>query len=250
MKALIRWGKTAGLIGGAVACSLLAGGLEALALTQEQIIEKLAAVPVFTITDAQGSPLVASPQNGEGQGAVAGVFLSQEDAQSFLNRVTQQDPEVAGNVQVTPVSLGQVYQLAQRSSQENAGLQFAYFADDAQIQSAVQLLQSSGQDISVEQFNGVPLFLARSTADGGYLTVTSEDQQVIPVYFEREGLQRLLDRVEQQQSDLAGNVEIQVVSLQGVIATMESSENPDLEQIMLIPPADSVEYIRSLQSGQ
>lgn len=250
MKALIRWGKTAGLIGGAVACSLLAGGLEALALTQEQIIEKLAAVPVFTITDAQGSPLVASPQNGEGQGAVAGVFLSQEDAQSFLNRVTQQDPEVAGNVQVTPVSLGQVYQLAQRSSQEAAGLQFAYFADDAQIQSAVELLQSSGQEISVDQFNGVPLFLARSTADGGYLTVTSEDQQVIPVYFEREGLQRLLDRVEQQQSDLAGNVEIQVVSLQGVIATMESSENPDLEQIMLIPPADSVEYIRSLQSGQ
>ena len=108
MKALIRWGKTAGLIGGAVACSLLTGGLEALALTQEQIIEKLAAVPVFTITDAQGSPLVASPQNGEGQGAVAGVFLSQEDAQSFLNRVTQQDPEVAGNVQVTPVSLVQV----------------------------------------------------------------------------------------------------------------------------------------------
>ncbi len=250
MKALIRWGKTAGLIGGAVACSLLAGGLEALALTQEQIIEKLAAVPVFTITDAQGSPLVASPQNGEGQGAVAGVFLSQEDAQSFLNRVTQQDPEVAGNVQVTPVSLGQVYQLAQRSSQEDAGLQFAYFADDAQIQSAVELLQSSGQEISVDQFNGVPLFLARSTADGGYLTVTSEDQQVIPVYFEREGLQRLLDRVEQQQSDLSGNVEIQVVSLQGVIATMESSDNPDLEQIMLIPPTDSVEYIRSLQSGQ
>ncbi|MGP1383725.1 MAG: Tic22 family protein [Thainema sp.] len=249
MKALIRWGKTAGLIGGAVACSLLASGLEALALTQEQIIEKLAAVPVFTITDAQGSPLVASPQDGEGQGAVAGVFLSQEDAQSFLNRVTQQDPEVAGNVQVTPVSLGQVYQLAQRSSQENAGLQFAYFADDSQIQSAVELLQSSGQEISVEQFNGVPLFLARSTADGGYLTVTSENQQVIPVYFEREGLQRLLDRVEQQQSDLAGNVEIQVVSLQGVIATMESSDNPDLEQIMLIPPADSVEYIRSLQSG-
>lgn len=250
MKALIRWGKTAGLIGGAVACSLLTGGLEALALTQEQIIEKLAAVPVFTITDAQGSPLVASPQNGEGQGAVAGVFLSQEDAQSFLNRVTQQDPEVAGNVQVTPVSLGQVYQLAQRSSQEDAGLQFAYFADDAQIQSAVELLQSSGQEISVDQFNGVPLFLARSTADGGYLTVTSEDQQVIPVYFEREGLQRLLDRVEQQQSDLSGNVEIQVVSLQGVIATMESSDNPDLEQIMLIPPTDSVEYIRSLQSGQ
>ncbi len=250
MKALIRWGKTAGLVGGAVVCSLLAGGLEALALTQQQIVEKLAAVPVFTITDAEGSPLVASPQNGEGQGAVAGVFLSQEDAQSFLNRVSQQDPNVAGNVQVTPVSLGQVYQLAQRSSQEDAGLQFAYFADDAQVQSAVELLRSSGQDISVEQFNGVPLFLARSTTDGGYLTVTSDDQQVIPVYFEREGLQRLLDRVEQQQSDLAGNVEIQVVSLQGVIATMESSENPDLEQIMLIPPADSVEYIRSLQSGQ
>jgi nickel transport protein len=249
MKALVRWGTTIGLIGSTIATSLFAGGLSALALTQQQIVEKLSSVPVFTITDAEGSPLVASPSTGEEEGAVAGVFLSRDDAQAFLERVSQQDPNIANNIQVTPVSLGEVYQLAQRSSESNAGLQFAYFPDQDQVQSAVSLLQSSGQEVSVEQFNGVPLFLARSADDGGYLTVTSGDEQVIPVFFEQDALQRLLDRVQQQQNDLANSIEVQVVNLEGVISTLESSDNPDLSQIMLIPPADSVEYIRSLQPG-
>jgi nickel transport protein len=74
MKALVRWGTTIGLIGSTIATSLFAGGLSALALTQQQIVEKLSSVPVFTITDAEGSPLVASPSTGEEEGAVAGVF--------------------------------------------------------------------------------------------------------------------------------------------------------------------------------
>lgn len=254
MKKLFRRGTTIGLVSGAVIGSIFAGGLRALALTQEQIAQKLAAVPVFTITDANGSPLVASPSSEEegGPNSVAGVFVSREDAQNFLQRVSSQNPAIASNVQVTPVSLGEVYDLAQRSDSQNAGLQFAYFAEREQVQSAVSLLQQQGQQVSVEQFNGVPLFLAKAGNEGGYLTIARGEQQVIPVFFEEQALQNLLTRVREQQPDLAGSIQVQVVNLEGVIETLEQSNNPELNQIVLIPPADSVEYIRSLQqqSGQ
>jgi hypothetical protein len=251
MKKLVRWGTTAVLIGGAVAGSLFTGGLRALALTQAQIVEMLSAVPMFTITDSNGSPLVASPASAEGdQGSVAGVFVSREDAQAFLQRISSQNPEIANNVRVTPVSLGEVYQLATASANQNSGLRFAYFAERDQVESAVQILRQGGQQVSAEQFNGVPLFLAKAGADGGYLTISQNGEQVIPIFFEREGLQRLVDRVRQQQPDLATSIEIQVVNLEGVIQTLESSNNPELSQVILIPTADSIEYIRSLQPNQ
>ena len=50
-----------------------------LALPQEQILQKLGPVPVFTITDSKGAPLVASVPNAKNKAAVAGVFINQEE---------------------------------------------------------------------------------------------------------------------------------------------------------------------------
>ena len=58
----------------------------------------------------------------------------------------------------------------------------------------------------------------------------------------------MLARLGQQQPDLAASVQIQVVNLQGVINLLRSSDDQQLNQIVLIPPQDSLEYIRSLQN--
>ncbi|NEO19572.1 Tic22 family protein, partial [Moorena sp. SIO4A5] len=83
MKSLFRWGTTLSLVASALLGSVSVENLAALALTEEQVREKLKAVPVFAVTDSKGSPLVASIPDQQDQKkttSVAGVFISQEDA--------------------------------------------------------------------------------------------------------------------------------------------------------------------------
>jgi hypothetical protein len=42
---------------------------------------------------------------------VAGVFISQKDAQAFVERLKKEKPELGQTVQVVPVSLAEVYKL-------------------------------------------------------------------------------------------------------------------------------------------
>lgn len=254
MKSLIRWSATIGLVAGAVLGSLLANSARVLALTAEQVTARLRTVPVFTLTDSQGAPLVATPSEGENRNPVAGVFISRQDALNFLNNLKQKQPQVAQGVQVVPVSLAQIYQMAEQNKQQQNHLTFAFVPVAQEVQQAKTLLQQSGQ--SVEQFQGVPLFLARTKAasgnntEGAYLTVKQGDHQVIPVFFSREELQAMLDRLKQVQPDLASTVNVQVVNLEGLIQTLQTSNNQDLNQIVLVPPRESIEFVQSLQQGQ
>ncbi|WP_204368482.1 hypothetical protein [Neosynechococcus sphagnicola] len=65
MKSFVRWGATLGLIGGALLGPSLTPVVmertQVLALTEAEIITKLKPIPVFTLTNAEGAPLVATP---------------------------------------------------------------------------------------------------------------------------------------------------------------------------------------------
>jgi Tic22-like family len=229
--------------------TLLTGAQQVLALTEQQVMDRLRPVPVFTITDDRGAPLVASPPEGEEGEAVAGVFISEQDAQNFLTTLRQNNPQVAEGVQVVPVSLAEVYQLAQTTQSEQSSLRFSFVPMDQQVQVAVTLLQESGQ--TEQRFNGVPIFLARSTAEnGGYLTIQQGEQQVIPMFFVRDELQAMLDRLKEQQPDLASQMSIQVINLEGLIQTLKDSDNAELSQIMLVPPRETIEFIRANTPAQ
>lgn len=243
MKSLVRWSATLGLVGTTLLSSLFGGNMRALALTEQQVMEKLQSVPVFTVTDGEGSPLVASiPTQSNQNAAVAGVFISQRDAEAFVERLKREKPELGNQVRVVPVSLAEVYQLDQQSQNQPNGLDFAYIPVQQQVQSAQQLL---GQG---QEFQGVPLFVARGGRDRGYLTIQQENQQVIPFFFDKEQLQNLVNRFKEQQPNLASSVEIQVVPLEGIISTLKTQDNPQLEQILLIPSQESLQFLRQSSS--
>jgi nickel transport protein len=244
MKSLVRLSATLGLVGSVVLGAL--PGLEtlrALALPEQQVLEKLGAVPVFTITDPQGSPLVASVNEGQKKTAVAGVFISQQDAQTFIERLKKQNPQLASTVKVVPVSLGDVYKLDQANASKPDGLDFAFVPVQQQVDSAKAILSQSGKP--VQNFDGVPLFVARGGKDKGYLTLQRDNKPIIPFFFSKEELQSMLDRFKQQQPALASTVEIQVVNLEGVIETLRTSNNQQLNSIVLVPPKASVDFVRS-----
>ncbi|HEY9815509.1 MAG TPA: Tic22 family protein, partial [Candidatus Obscuribacterales bacterium] len=53
----------------------------------------------------------------------------------------------------------------------------------------------------------------------------------------------MLARLTEAQPSLANSIEIQVINLEGLIETLQTSDNDELNRILLIPPTDSLQYI-------
>jgi Tic22-like family len=248
MKSLIRWGAALSLIGGILINPLSIGSdMRALALTNEQVVERLQSTPVFTFLDNERNFLVTRPANATAETLpVVYMFISQQAAQTFLNELKQKNPQQANGFQVTPVPLSVAYQMARRDQNQENPVQVAFISIPQQVEAARTLIRQAGGN--PEQFEGVPLFIVKSSADeGSYLTRRVNNQEIIPFYFSREDAQAMIDQLRQSQPDLAGKVEIQVISLEGLIQNLQSSDNAALNQIFLIPTQETITFIRSLQ---
>lgn len=245
MKSLLRWSVRLGVFSSAVAGFLVSIVPNSIALPQEQIVQKLQQVPVFTVADQNGAPLVAS---GNNDSRVTGVFMSQQDAKAFVNRLKEENPELGEKVQVIALSLGEVYQLEQQQQnqqQEGDSLNFAYVPMEEQVESALSVLKAQGEQ--VENFQGVPLFIARSSQEEGYLTVEQNGEQIIPLFFEKQQLQGMLDQFKESQPEQANSVQIDVITLEGMVQTLEEQNDQQLKQLVLVPSQESIQFIRSVQ---
>ncbi|MGB3190815.1 Tic22 family protein [Lyngbya sp. PCC 8106] len=260
MKSLARLSLVLGIIGSHLLInpglpsrlpSFLPIGIQpAFALTPNEVLEKLGAVPVFTITDSEGSPLVGTAQSQGQSASVVEVYISRQDAQAFINELKTQNPELASSVQVTAVPLGKIYEIGQQNQSDPERLMFAFVPTQQQLNSAKAVLEANGQDVN--QFRGVPLFLARAGADDRVITVQQGDKQAIPFFFTKEDLQGMLEQFKTQQPDLISSVKIEVVPLEVLLEAFRTDSDQFLDLVILIPPRETVEFIQQQRqsSGQ
>ncbi|MBD2211374.1 hypothetical protein H6G64_01355 [Calothrix sp. FACHB-156] len=252
MKSLVRWGATLGLVGSTLLGTVFAGNMPVLALSEQQIKEKLDSVPVYLVTNEKGLPLSRPlPENQNGQkagGSVTGVYLSRQEAQKFINdlrNTKEKDPkiqEMLKSLQVTAVPLGVIYQQLQQSKNQPNRLLFAFKPVDQEIQGAMDLLRQSGQ--KVDQFKSVPIFAVRFAPDQGYVPIklSADNQQLIPLFLSKQDALGLLNQVKPKYP----KADIQVIDVDGVIKTLQDKNDPWLNQVVLVPSAESREYIKTL----
>ncbi len=252
MKSLVRWGATLGLVGSTLLGSVFAGSFPVLALSEQQIKDKLDSVPVYLITNEKGLPLsraLPEAQNTQKKGgSVTGVYLSRQEAQTFINELRNakgKDPkleEIAKNLQVTAVPLGVIYQQLQQTKNQENRLLFAFKPVEQEIKGALELLQQSGQ--KVDQFKSVPVFAVRFAPDQGYVPIqmTSDKQQLIPLFLSKQDAQGLLGQVKPKYP----KADIQVIDVDGVIKTLQDKNDSWLNQVVLVPSAESRQYIQTL----
>ena len=246
MKSIFRKGASLAIVGGTLLSSLLIGTLEVLALTQEQILQKLAPVLVFTINNENGQTLIREIRNQQRNSTakVAGIFISQKDAQAFLDKMKTENPQLATNMQVVPRSLADIYQLEEANKNKPEALNFAYVPTQQQIDSALTVLRQTGQ--SVNEFNGVPLFVLSGGPNKNYLAAQRGDQQIIPFFFSKEEVQAEAERIKKQQPDLASSLQIDVIPLEGLIEAWKNRKEEWLGKIELIPAKESRDLLRTL----
>lgn len=246
MKSIFRKGASLAIVGGTLLSSLLIGTLEVLALSQEQILQKLAPVLVFTINNENGQTVIREIRNQQQNSTakVAGIFISQKDAQDFLNKMKTENPQLATNMQVVPRSLADIYQLEEANKNKPEALNFAYVPTKEQVDSALTVLRQSGQNI--QEFNGVPLFVLSGGPNKNYLAAQRGNQQIIPFFFSKAEVQAEAERIKKQQPDLASSLQIDVVPLEGLIEAWKNRKEEWLSKIELIPAKESRDLLRTL----
>ena len=253
MKSLVRWGVTLGIAGSMIFAGMSGiNNSQALALPQEQVVKKLQDVPVFTLANLQGEFVVISTKNQSKTISQIGFFISKQDAQKFLEgKLKKENPQLASTIQVRSVSLAAYYKLVVESKKKkDSGVIFTLVPTKQQVDSAKSILTSSGKP--VQQFNGIPLFVPKFKQGNNYLTIpiSQTNERYIPFYFDKEQAVALLEAFKKAKPQEAANTEIQVVDLEGVINTLNSSKDPNSSKIFLFPSRESIEFIRSLPPNQ
>ncbi len=237
MKSLIRWSATLGLLGSTLLTSWFGQVPKALALPEAEVVKVLQGVPVFTITTEDGGPLIATLEDDQ---KVTQVFMSQQDANRFLAQLKEKQPEIGNKVKVQPVSLGAVYSFALANNTETESLKFAYIPMASAVDSAKKVLSDSGQQYQ----GGVPLFTLRGGPDNSILTIQQDDQEVIPLFFEKAPLQAIAEQMKKDQPDIAETMQMEVIPLENIIGLLQTKDDAMLKQIQLIPSQETMKFIQ------
>ncbi len=213
---------------------LLPGQCKVLSLPKEVILEKTSQVPIFVISDSQGKMLgTRSPLSSKSR-TVIGIFTNYDDAKGFLNTFKSGKSTFGEDVRITTLSLADIYQLNQAEKQKIDGLAFVFIPSSVQVKNAFTILGQTTPETQI--FDGTPLFVPYEKTSGQFLSAQSSSIQGVPLFFEKEDLQDFLRKSEEKQPKLKDQVVIVVVPLEGVIKSLESSDDPTAGNMIFIPP--------------
>ena len=252
MKSLVRFATTLGLVSSTILGVMFGVSPSSLALPESEVIDNLQGVPIYSITDSEGLPLLTVRQ-GQEKG-IANLFLSLKDAESAIEQLKQSNPELAQQAQLVIVSLPDIYQKVKEASQQEDSPDFRFVPMQQQVNSAVSLLKQQGQDVS--QFRGVPLFFAtvkvqregQAEKQEIYLPAPGSDQ--IPLFFEQEQAQKLAELFKEQEPGMAADVNIRVLSLEYVIELFENESGDAIKNMFLVRSEEAESLVQELLKQQ
>lgn len=255
MKALVRLGATLGLVAGSMLGGVCLGNMPVFALSQEEVKGKLDVVPVYLITNKEGAllsrPLPPSQNNPNPSGSMTGVYMSPQEAESFIKEL-QSDPvldaqtrEMVKNLRVSATSLGEIYKQLQAANNQPGRLLFSLQPVEQEVKGAIELLRQSGQEVN--QFSGVPVFAVRFSPEQGYVPgqITADNKDGIPLFFSKKDAQSFLTEVKPH----FPKADIQVIDIYSVIKTLEDKNDAWLNKVVFIASQESLDYIRKQTVG-
>ncbi|NEQ45337.1 MAG: hypothetical protein F6K00_18090 [Leptolyngbya sp. SIOISBB] len=226
-----------GLMGMAIAgCALIAPDL-AMALSEQQILEKLGAIPVFLIVNDEGQSLTAGVGEVEDeQIQVPIVFLNSTEAENFLETAANEGSPIAEGAQLAVLPLNEVY--SEASTQLESPDSLVYVPSAASVQQAAQIAQ--------QEFQGVPLYAAIDLEREQYL-LTSNNQ--LPMFFSLADLQAQVSELIESDPAIEESIGVEVTTLEGILGNMAANDpaiDPFLELVQFVPSSQTLEYLESL----
>ena len=172
--------------------------------------------------------------------------MSKQSAEKILADLQKEKPDIAKKYKVQLTSLGAIYEIAQKNSNESQRFALQYIPNQSEVEAAKSILSASGNEYK----GGVPLYLARGGPQQAYLTIQQNGETISPVFFEKKTIQSMLDNLKKEQPDLAPTIKIEVVLLSNLIATLEEKNDDFIKSIRFWPSEEMMGIIRSTRQNQ
>jgi len=200
-------------------------------LTPAQIEVLLKAVPVFSLTDAGGQPIVSKvPDATKG---VTAIFMSPGTAATALAQIKAKNAELAAKLKINPVSLWDIYKLA---TSETSPFLIQFVADPAEMDAAKPLVKE-GRTVRV------PLFVAKNKKDNGLLTINQKGMEAIPMFLSKKDLDAVLRKF--AKPELLTEIATDVVDLEQLLGSLTKIKDPSIAKTTLVPPTESLDFLKT-----
>lgn len=229
------------------------------ALSTDEIVRRLDVVPVFSVTQENGQPILVFPkQPGQApaepkpaDGAIL-HFVDPGDVRDFANRVQREAPDPSKKVNLALLTLGQFYRMWTETQSQPEMPSLVVNPSKEDVEAAIAILKQQGQ--TVERFNGIPLFYAVDPQAGDApLTLKADNREVVPFFFSKRDLQAMLDDYKARQPDIINRAQLRVFTLDGLIEELKKATDPNslVASVRLIPSSQAAAfYVRAMQASQ
>ncbi|KAL0040628.1 hypothetical protein WJX79_000007 [Trebouxia sp. C0005] len=162
-----------------------------LAASVDEMKARVATIPIYTVANKDNEFVLVSGENEGDKRQLGLFFFNKSDAQALVDKIHEQNPQLAKQSQVLEVSMDQVYSFSNGASEHAAdGLAFRFMPDATQVKEAMQVFEDAGIDIP--GFTGVPVF----QADG--LTVKTENARYTPIFLSKSDLDAAVNNAHSQ----------------------------------------------------
>jgi hypothetical protein len=225
--------------------SVCSGG-PVFALSEQQLLEKLKFVPIFTIVDQKGNPLLLSVKSQKDVGFL-NFYLDADLAQQTMKAFQAQNPQQAKNYRIGVINLSQAYQAAiTERKKNNTKVRFQFLSSSKDVQTATELAKKQDPKFK-DNFAGVPVFFVVGGEKKGILTINKDGKEILPMFFSEADLQNDLNQLRLRRNDLPKSLSVQVATLDSVVGTMLSGKNDaDSAKITFFPSRSALTYVQTL----
>jgi hypothetical protein len=200
-------------------------------LSNAQIEVLLKAVPVFSLTDAGGQPIVSKvPDATKG---VTAIFVSPGTAAAALAQIKGKNAELATKLKINAVSLWDIYKLA---ISDSSPFLIQFVADPAELDAAKPLIKE-GRTVRV------PLFVAKNKKDNGLLTINQKGMEAIPMFLSKKDLDSVLRKF--AKPELLTEIATDVVDLEQLLGSLTKIKDPSIAKATLVPPTESLDFLKT-----
>lgn len=235
-----------GLAGGALVASVLTAVAPAIALTQEEVARKLNNVPVFTLFNPELKKFAVASLEVDGKSiSLVPSYVDRTDAERLLQEQRSANTAIAKGVEVRTIPLSLVFLESEKSKNKPDQPAFQVVPDEDEIKIALQMQAAEGK--KDQNWRGIPLFYAPNLG----ITLKGADgkpQPILPMYFSRADLETYVAEAKKGDAALAKTqIPIKVTTLDRVLQTLLTNNDPAMNQVEFIPPRASLEYVLQSQ---
>ncbi len=222
-----------------------------MAMTKQKVLQKLSAVPVFSIVskDTQ-QPLVvtATDKSTKKSANIINFFLNPDEAKKFMERLQTENKEAAAKSEVRVSSLALAY-AAFQEQQKDKKVEISVLPDTESLKQAGEILKKSKQDPS--KFAGIPLFFPAQKKDGKIAPLSVQvpgekgaSQSVTPMYLSYALVSQQLEEARKKSPEIK-DAYVEMTTLGQLVGILDKNDDELAQSIQIVPSAESMKVVSS-----